>query len=73
MEKLIILRLFFCFPLIGSLLPDLGSLLSVKAARIPLGHLLTEAILILVIAVCTLLINVHKRRANTSANSQPAL
>lgn len=73
MEKLIILRLFLYFPLIGFGLPDLGFLLSAKAGNIPLAHILVEAVLITVVAVCTYFITVSKRKQDTLKNSQPAV
>ncbi|MCR8560834.1 hypothetical protein KXD93_24465 [Mucilaginibacter sp. BJC16-A38] len=73
MEKLIILRIFFCFPLIGFILPDLGSLLSTKSVGIPMIHLLMEAVLIVIVAICTWFINAPKRKDNTPAGGQPAV
>jgi len=62
MEKLIILRMFFCFPLFGLLLPDAGILLTKNAGSIPLSHIGIEIGLIFCILVCTAVITYGKKR-----------
>lgn len=62
MEKLIILRMFFCFPLFGLLLPDAGVLLSKSADSIPLSHVGIEIGLIFCILICTAIITYNKKR-----------
>ena len=62
MEKLIILRMFFCFPLFGLLLPDAGIFLSRNQGRIPLTHMIIETALIFCILICTALIAYGKKR-----------
>jgi hypothetical protein len=72
MEKLIILRIFFCFPLVGLLLPDAGIWLSNRAVHIPLSHLLMEGPLIIFIAICSVMINVLKKRENNPVDEHAA-
>lgn len=62
MEKLIILRMFFCFPLFGILLPDAGILLSKNPGQIPIAHLAIEIGLIFCILLCTAAIAYGKKR-----------
>ena len=62
MEKLIILRMFFCFPLAGLLLPDAGILLSGNPGHIPLIRLGIEIGLIFCILICTVAIAYGKKR-----------
>lgn len=62
MEKLIILRMFFCFPLFGLLLPDAGIFLSSNSGRIPPIRLGIEIGLILCILICTAAITYGKKR-----------
>jgi hypothetical protein len=64
MEKLIILRMFFCFPLFGLLLPDAGVFLSSKPDQIPLVHIVIEIFLVFCILLCTAAIAYNKRRNN---------
>ena len=68
MEKLIILRMFFCFPLFGLLLPDAGVLLSKNQGHIPLIHVAIEISLILCILICTAAITYGKKRNQAHAN-----
>ena len=62
MEKLIILRMFFCFPLFGLLLPDAGILLSKNQGRIPMTHVIIELSLVFCILLCTAVIAYNKKR-----------
>jgi hypothetical protein len=62
MEKLIILRMFFYFPLFGLLLPDAGVLLSRSPGTVPLTHVGIEVGLIFCILVCTAVIVFIKKR-----------
>ena len=62
MEKLIILRMFFYFPLFGLLLPDAGILLSNNQGRIPLAHVVIETSAVLCILICTAIIAHNKKR-----------
>ncbi|WP_184548752.1 hypothetical protein [Mucilaginibacter sp. FT3.2] len=62
MEKLIILRMFFCFPLFGLLLPDAGVLLTKIPGKIPMPHLVIEIGLIFCILLCTAVIGYAKKR-----------
>jgi 1,4-dihydroxy-2-naphthoate octaprenyltransferase len=62
MEKLIILRMFFCFPLFGLLLPDAGILISNSPGRIPPIHFIIETAAIFCILICTAIIFFNKRR-----------
>jgi hypothetical protein len=62
MEKLIILRMFFCFPLFGLLLPDAGILLTKNTGSIPLSHIGIEIGLIFCILICTVAITYGKKR-----------
>ncbi|SEP18422.1 hypothetical protein SAMN05428947_10816 [Mucilaginibacter sp. OK283] len=62
MEKLIILRMFFCFPLFGLLLPDAGILLTKNTGSIPLSHIGIEIGLIFCILICTAIISYGKKR-----------
>jgi hypothetical protein len=64
MEKLIILRMFFCFPLFGLLLPDAGILLSKNQGHIPMIHFIIEVALIFCILICTAAIAYKKRHQN---------
>ncbi|WP_183560937.1 hypothetical protein [Mucilaginibacter sp. SP1R1] len=68
MEKLIILRMFFCFPLFGLLLPDAGILLSNNQGRIPLIHFGIEMALIFCILICTAAMAYGKRRSANHAH-----
>jgi hypothetical protein len=61
MEKLIILRMFFCFPLFGLLLPDAGILLSKNQGHIPMIHFIIEVALIFCVLICTAAIAYKKR------------
>jgi hypothetical protein len=63
MEKLIILRMFFCFPLFGLLLPDAGIFLK-NQGHIPLIHVAIETSLVLCILICTAAIAYKKRHQN---------
>lgn len=63
MEKLIILRMFFYFPLFGLLLPDAGILLSKNQGHIPLGHVVIEISAVLCILICTAIIAHNKKRS----------
>ena len=62
MEKLIILRMFFCFPLFGLILPDAGVLLSNNAGHVPVSHMVIELGLIVCISFCSAAIFYIKRR-----------
>jgi hypothetical protein len=64
MEKLIILRMFFCFPLFGLILPDAGVLLSKTQGHIPMIHFIIEVALIFCILICTTVI-LYKKRHQT--------
>jgi len=68
MEKLIILRMFFCFPLFGLLLPDAGILISNSPGHIPPVHLIIETSAIFCILVCTAIIFYNKRKEQNQAN-----
>lgn len=71
MEKLIILRMFFYFPLFGLLLPDAGVLIAKAPGNIPLIHIGIEIGLIFCILICTACIALMKRRisiANDKTN-----
>jgi hypothetical protein len=69
MEKLIILRMFFCFPLFGLILPDAGVLLSNNAVRVPVSHMIIELVLIVCISFCTAAIFYNKKRNQSAADS----
>lgn len=62
MEKLIILRMFFYFPLFGLLLPDAGVLLAKIPGKIPMPHIAIETGLIFCILLCTAAISYAKKR-----------
>ncbi len=62
MEKLIILRMFFCFPLFGILLPDAGILISNGSSHIPMIHFIIETFSIFCILICSAIIFYNKRR-----------
>jgi hypothetical protein len=64
MDNLIIFRLFISFPLIGLLIPDLGSLLSNTKGYVPASHLITEVTLITCVMVCSVGIMYFKRKLN---------
>jgi len=68
MEKLIILRMFFCFPLFGMLLPDAGILLLKNPERVPLTHVVIEVSMLFCILVCTAAISYTKKRNQNHAN-----
>lgn len=68
MEKLTILRMFFCFPLVGLLLPDAGILLSSYPGHIPVIHVVIEASLLLCISLCTAAIAYSKRKNQDQNN-----
>jgi len=68
MEKLIILRMFFCFPLVGLLLPDVGILLSNYPGKVPVIHVVIEVTLLVCIALCTAAIKYGKKRNQNRAN-----
>ena len=61
MEKLIILRMFFCFPLVGLLVPDAGILLSNFPGKVPVIHIVIEVALLVCIALCTAAIAYGKK------------
>jgi hypothetical protein len=69
MEKLIILRLFLCFPLFGSILPEAGIWLSNQSEVIPLIHLIIEATLLVIFVICSLRIYILKKRNKAAALS----
>ena len=64
MEKLIILRIFLYFPLVGFVLPDAGILLSGAPSAIPVAHLIIVAILIAFIAFFSVMVSILKKREN---------
>jgi len=64
MEKLIILRIFLYFPLVGFVLPDAGIWLSRTPSAIPLAHLIIEAVLIAFITLCSVMVSILKKREN---------
>ena len=68
MKKLIILRMFFCFPLFGMLLPDAGTLLSKNPARVPLTHVIIEVSMLFCILLCTAAIFYGKKRIQNHAD-----
>jgi hypothetical protein len=68
MEKLIILRMFFYFPLLGLLLPDAGVLLAKAPGRVPLIHVGIEIGLIFCILICTAAIAIMKKRNSHAAD-----
>ncbi len=68
MEKLIILRMFFCFPLFGLLLPDAGLLITGNPVHIPVIRLGIEIGLIICILICTAVITYGKKRDQDIAN-----
>ncbi|WP_143065158.1 hypothetical protein [Mucilaginibacter gossypiicola] len=68
MEKLTILRMFFCFPLVGLLVPDAGILLSNYPGHVPLMHVVIETALLVCIALCTVAIAYGKRRNQDQTN-----
>jgi len=70
MEKLVILRMFFCFPLFGLLLPDAGVLLSKNPGGIPLSHIGIEVGLIMCILLCTAAITYTKRRGQNMNDNE---
>lgn len=72
MEKLIILRIFFYFPLVGLLLPDAGVWFSNRTVRIPFTHLLMEGPLIIFIAICSVMIKILKKRKNNPVDKRAA-
>ncbi len=73
MEKLVIFRLFLCFPLFGFVLPDAGFLLANKPINVPHEHLVVEATLIFMISICSLLIFVKRKRDhNRDISNTPA-
>ncbi|UOE51422.1 hypothetical protein MTO98_10070 [Mucilaginibacter sp. SMC90] len=68
MEKLTILRMFFCFPLVGLLVPDAGILLSNYPGTIPTVHIFIEIALLVCIALCTAAIAYGKKRNQDQTN-----
>ena len=64
MEKLIILRIFLYFPLVGFVLPDAGIWLSGAPSAIPFAHLIIEAVLIAFITTCSVIVSILKKRGN---------
>ncbi len=70
MEKLVILRMFLCFPLIGFLFPDVGLWLSNKHAEIPTVHLMIEVTLLMFISICSIFIIVIKKRVRNSVEAR---
>jgi hypothetical protein len=67
MEKLIIFRMFLCFPLFGSILPDIGIWLSSRTETIPLLHLIIETTLLISVAICSVRIYILKKKKDESA------
>jgi len=70
MEKLIILRMFFCFPLFGLLLPDAGILISNSPGHIPLTHVIIETSAIFCILICTAFIFYNKKREQSQVDKR---
>ena len=68
MEKLIMLRMFFFFPLFGLILLDTGILLSGNLQHIPLTHIGSEIATMFCILICTLLIVSQKKREHHIGN-----
>ena len=68
MEKLIILRMFFCFPLVGLMLPDAGILISNFPGKVPVIHVVIEVTLLLCISLCTAAIAYSKKRNQDRTN-----
>jgi hypothetical protein len=69
MEKLLILRMFLCFPLIGFLFPDVGLWLTNKRDVIPSLHLMIEVTLLMLISICTIFIIRIKQRGQNTVDS----
>jgi hypothetical protein len=62
MEKLTILRMFFCFPFFGLLLPDTGLILTGSPIHVPLIRIGIEIGLLVCILLCTAAITYGKKR-----------
>jgi len=68
MEKLVIFRMFLCFPLAGVLVPDVIVLLSGTSPGIPNVHLAVELALITLILLFSAVIYYKKKNGNSSGN-----
>jgi uncharacterized membrane protein len=68
MEKLVIFRMFLCFPLAGVLVPDAMVVLSGTSLNIPTVHLAVELALIILISLCSAVIYYKKRNRNSPGN-----
>jgi len=66
MEKLIIFRMFLCFPLFGSILPDIGIWLSSRTETIPLIHLIIETTLLISVVICSIRIYILKKKNDST-------
>ena len=54
MNNLRIFRIFLAFPLIGLLIPDLGTAVFITKTHMPVGHIIIEGSLLLAIFICSL-------------------
>jgi len=68
MEKLVIFRMFLCFPLAGVLVPDAMVVLSGTSPIIPAVHLAVELALITLISLCSAVIYYKKKNVNSPRN-----
>lgn len=65
MEEFVVFRLFMAFPVIGLLIPDIGSIFTgYGIAHIPATHIIIEATLSICIAICSAGIKNLKRKEN---------
>jgi hypothetical protein len=69
MEKLIILRIFLYFPLVGFVLPDAGIWLSGAPSAIPSAHIIIEAVLIAFITLCYVIVSILKKRGDDTGGA----
>jgi hypothetical protein len=70
MEKLIIFRLFLCFPFLGLFLPDMAVWLSKVPGPVQWGRVTIEATLVVLIAICSVRLAVLKKKDNNIPDAE---
>lgn len=53
MKELYIFRIFVLFPLIGTVVPDLATVLNASLSSIPAAHIIVDVTLLVCLAICS--------------------
>ncbi|WP_162996475.1 hypothetical protein [Mucilaginibacter celer] len=70
MKKLSLLRLFSCLPLIAIIIPDVTELIINNQFKLPFFHIISGAMLIVTIVICTLVIRYLKKQQQVKMQYQ---